>query len=783
MSCTENPSYRVHNHKQCKGAQSGAFFVYLTFSGNSIRVYLEFRFVEYDESRRNMIYVSIMEIKEEKMKSLLTSITDWVTTKRGMWITLVVWLVLMIGLSAGPQLSNYKVTNFQSLPNDAPSIIANEKLEQYFPNDQGTPGILVFHNENGEVNLSAVTEIMNAIISADVAGVDQIVDIAKLPPQATAAFMSEDKSTMIIPMTLDPAADSRQIGETIDAVAQVGNEAAQGFTDTVFRITGPAGIAGDTLKLFERADIVLLLATIGIILLLLITIYRSPLLALIPLLATAIVYQVTNQVVALMGAGGLEINNSTTSIMSILLFAAVIDYSLFVFSRFREELNHYESKYEAMKYAMRATGMPVFLAGGTIFAAMLVLFFASFRDYQNFAPIFGTTMLIIMIASVTLVPALFTLFGRKAFWPRVPKFGKDEEIKHGFWGPVAKFVVNKPGLSGGLIAILMVVTALNVFNLNYEFDMVKSFPKDLPSREGYEIVETRFNKGELAPTSILVESDQALSEEQIEALRTRLLDEDNVASVRLNSVSEDNTALKYSMSLELNPYSVEAIDLVQELREGSNEMLADAGITGEIHYGGVTPKLVDEREVNNRDIWLIVVLETVLILGLLFVLTKSIRMSAYMMATILASFVAALGLGLFLVDAFFGYDAISTRVPVYSFIFLVALGIDYNIILVSRFLEERKSHKVKEALEIAIRNTGGVISSAGLILAATFAALMTMPIADLFVFGFIVAIGILMDTFLVRGILLPAVILFLRRIRLSNLKNAETISTVSAFFG
>ncbi|AZK46649.1 MMPL family transporter [Paenibacillus lentus] len=697
------------------------------------------------------------------MKSLLTSITDWVTTKRGMWITLVVWLILMIGLSTGPQLSNYKVTNFQSLPNDAPSIIANEKLEQYFPNDQGTPGILVFHNEDGEVNLSAVTEIMNAILSADVAGVDQIVDIAKLPPQATAAFMSEDKSTMIIPMTLDPAADSRQIGETIDAVTKIGNEAAQGFTDTQFRITGPAGIAGDTLKLFERADIVLLLATIGIILLLLIVIYRSPLLALIPLLATAIVYQVTNQVIALMGAGGLEINNSTTSIMSILLFAAVIDYSLFVFSRFREELNHYESKYDAMKHAMRATGMPVFLAGGTIFAAMLVLFFASFRDYQNFAPIFGTTMLIIMIASITLVPALFTLFGRKAFWPRVPKFGKTGEVKHGFWGPVAKFVVNKPGLSGGLVAMMMVVTSLNVFNLNYEFDMVKSFPKDLPSREGYEIVETRFNKGELAPTSILVESDQALSEEQIEALRARLLDENNVASVRLNSVSEDNAALKYSLTLDLNPYSVEAIDLLKDLRNRSDEMLVDAGVTGEIHFGGITPKLVDEREVNNRDIWLIVVLETVLILGLLYVLTKSIRMSTYMMATILVSFVSALGLGLFLVDVFFGYDAISTRVPVYSFIFLVALGIDYNIILVSRFLEERKSRKVKEALEIAIRNTGGVISSAGIILAATFAALMTMPIADLFVFGFIVAIGILMDTFLVRGILLPSVILFFEK--------------------
>jgi RND superfamily putative drug exporter len=697
------------------------------------------------------------------MKNLLRPITDWVTTKRGMWITLIVWLVLMIGLSAGPQLSDYKITNFQSLPNSAQSILANEKLEQYFPNDQGTPGILVFHNENGEVNVNDVSKIMNAIVSANVEGVDAIVDISKLPAPAVEGFKSEDKSTMIIPMTLDPAADNRLIGEAVDKVAEIGNQAAEGMADTTFRITGPAGIAGDTLKLFERADIVLLLATIGIILLLLIAIYRSPLLALIPLLATAIVYQVVNQIIALMGAGGLEINNSTTSIMSILLFAAVIDYSLFVFSRFREELNHHESKYEAMKHAMRATGEPVWLAGGTVFAAMLVLFFASFRDYQNFAPIFGMTMLIIMLASITLLPALFTLFGRKSFWPKVPKFGVSKEEKHSFWGPVAKLVVNKPGLAGGLVAILMVVGALNVFNLNYEFDMVKSFPKDLPSREGYEIVESKYNKGELAPTSVLVTSREALTKQQIEGFRSTLENKEDVASVRLVDVAEDSKALKLTMSLDFNPYSVEAIDLLEELRTNSNSLLSDASISGEIHFSGVTPKLVDERVVNNRDIWVIVILETVLILVLLLVMTKSIKMSSYMMATILISFMAALGLGIFLIDVIFGYDAVSTRVPVYAFIFLVALGIDYNIILVSRFLEERKSRKVKEALEIAIRNTGGVISSAGLILAATFAALMTMPIADLFVFGFIVAIGILMDTFLVRGMLLPALILFFEK--------------------
>ena len=503
----------------------------------------------------------------------------------------------------------------------------------------------------------------------------------------------------------------------------------------------------------------MLFATIGIILVLLIIIYRSPLLAIIPLLATVIVYQVVNQSVALMGAAGLEINNSTTSIMSILLFAAVIDYSLFVFSRYREELNHYEDKYEAMKYAMRATGEPVFFAGGTVLAAMLVLFFADFRDYQNFAPIFGLAVFVIMLGSITLVPALFALFGRKAFWPKVPKYGEAKEVKHGVWGPVAKFVVNKPYLSGGLVLIFMLITSFNVLNLEYEYDTVKSFPEELPSRVGYEIVESRFDKGELAPTSLLVESEQALTEEQKQALADALMSDEAIASVRTSAVSEDDTKLKLSMAFDVSPYSPEAIDKLEEMREKSADYLAEAGIDGELYFAGTTAKLVDERNVNNSDIIKIVILETILILVLLFVLTKSWKMPIYMMATILVSYLSALGLGIFLVDVLFGYDAISTRVPIYAFIFLVALGIDYNIILVSRFIEERKRMNVKEALEIAIRNTGGVISSAGIILAATFAALMTMPIADLFVFGFIVSVGIIIDTFLVRGMLLPMLIL------------------------
>ena len=697
------------------------------------------------------------------MKKLLYPITDWVSTKRGMWITIIAWLFLMIGLSAGPKLGDYKVTNFQSLPDEAKSIIAEQKTEELFPNDQGTPGILVFHNENGDVNIEEAKQILDGILAEDIKEIESIVDISKLPPKAVESFISEDGTTIIVPMVLEAGLGNNVYAEINDQVSEIGNEIAETLDSTTFYITGPAGIAGDTIKLFEQADFVLLLATIVIILVLLIVIYRSPLLAFIPLFATIIVYQVVNQSAALMGAGGLEINNSTTSIMSILLFAAVIDYSLFVFSRYREELNHYESKYKAMKYAMRATGEPVLFAGGTVLAAMLILFFADFRDYQNFAPIFGMAMFFIMLASITLVPALFTLFGRKAFWPKVPKYGQEKEVKHGVWGPIAKLVVNKPGLSGGIVAIFMVITAFNVLNLDYEFDTVKKFPEDLPSRVGYEIVEAGYDKGELAPSTLLIVSDKAMTEDDTMTVLEKLQGFDEIASVRMTAKSEDSKATKISVSLTMNPYSTEAINFMKDLREKTPEILDELSIDGETYYSGVTAKLVDERDVNNRDIVTIVILETLLILILLFALTRSFKMPIYMMATILLSYVSALGLGIFLVDILFGYDALSTRVPVYAFIFLVALGIDYNIILASRFIEERKKHKVKEALEIAIRNTGGVISSAGIILAATFAALTTMPIADLFVFGFMVAVGILLDTFLVRGMLLPALILLFEK--------------------
>ncbi|SHS83982.1 MMPL domain-containing protein [Mycobacteroides abscessus subsp. abscessus] len=693
------------------------------------------------------------------MKSILKRITDRVSTRKGTWVTLGVWVIVTVLLAIlAPSAKDYESSNISSLPSDAKSVIAQNKLDQYFKDNDGTPAILVFQSSDAKaVNVSELKSFIKDVEKVE--GVKEIVPITTLPPQAIESFFSDDKSTVILPVTFEADFEAKEMRTSQEKMMEIAKES----TNLTLTITGPAGIAVDALDLFSRADVVLLLSTVGLILVLLIVIYRSPLLALIPLLAAAFVYEVVNQVLGLMGKAGLLINNQTFSIMTILLFAAVIDYSLFVFSRYREELKSYENKHEAMKEAMRETGLPVFFSGGTVLAAMLVLFFAEFGDYRNFAPIFATAMLIIMLASVTLVPALFTLFGRNSFWPKIPRVGEESVKANSFWSKIGRSVVKKPVVSTVAIGIILVVSALNMFNLKYEFDTMKSFPEDMPSRIGYEILQEKLEKGDLAPTTVLFEASEQVTMEQQDSIMKELAKQPLISSVRPSGVTEDQKVVQFTLTYTESPYDIETMDALEKTRDNSQEIVKDAGLEGELYFAGETANRIDDRATNNRDLIVIVLLESILIFAMLIVMTKSFKLPLYMMGTILLSFLAAVGLGMFLTNLFFDIDTVSNRVPLYSFVFLVALGIDYNIILISRFMEERKIHPVKKAVEIAVANTGGVISSAGIILAATFAVLMTQPIQLLFVFGFIVAVGILLDTFLIRGILLPALLVLFEK--------------------
>lgn len=695
------------------------------------------------------------------IRTILHAMTDRVTTKKGMWLTLVMWIVVVTLLTIfAPSSKDYQVSSVEKLlPDHLESVIADKKVDQYFKDADGLSAILVFEAEDGEVPVSDLIQILDQIEEKNIKGVKEVIPLKALPPQAMETFFSDDQSAAFLPLNFEENLDTKEVKAGLKEIYAIADEQS----DVNMYVTGPAGIAVDTTDLFTRADLVLLFSTVGIILVLLIFTYRSPLLALIPLLGAGFVYQVVNQVLGLMGKGGVELANQSLSIMMILLFAVVIDYSLFIFSRFREELVKTEDKYEAMKLAMREIGIPIFYSASTILLAMLILFFAQFGDYRNFAPIFSVAVLIVMIAAITLVPALFTLFGRHAFWPKIPRVG-DKLIKSSsLWKKVGRFVAHKPVMSVLVVGAFLVLSASNVFHITYEFNTMKSFPDDMPSRLGYEVLEESFNKGDLAPTTVLFESKEEVSEQDMVALADRLSEEKLVGNVRVNDMTDDGKVISYSLTFSEGPYEVETMDALEKIRDKSEQIVSDSNLKGELHFAGETAYSVDNRSVSDRDLVVIVILETILIFSMLIFLTKSFRMPILMMGTILLSFVAALGLGVFLTDILFDIDTISNRVPVYAFVFLVALGIDYNIFLVSRYIEEREHHPVKEAVETAVANTGGVISSAGIVLAATFAVLMTQPIEILFVFGFIVAVGILLDTFLIRGILMPGLLVLFEK--------------------
>lgn len=697
------------------------------------------------------------------MHKLINNVTDKIATRKGVWITIIVWVALAAVLSVlAPGSKSDAVSTVTDLyPASSQSVVADEKLDAYFKEDDGIPALLVFEAKTGDVALGELVALADEMTAAEIPYVKSIPPLGLMPEVATDSFFSEDRSKAFLPVLFDAELTSKEMKEGLAVITSL----VEGHANVVMHVTGPVGIAVDTTDLFSRADLVLLFSTVGIILLLLIVTYRSPLLALIPLLAAGFVYAVVDRILGIMGASGVELAKQSLSIMMILLFAVVIDYSLFIFSRYQEELKKRADKYEAMRFAMREIGIPIFYSGSTIFLAMMTLLLAQFGDYNNFAPIFSVAVLVVLLAAVTLVPALFTAFGRRAFWPKVPRVGDEQALTSSFWGRIGKLVAAKPIISVVVILAFLVVTGSQVFTISNEYDTMKSFPDDMPSRVGYDILEADFSKGTLAPTTVIFESEAAITADETAKLSAILAEKDLVSTARLANQTDDGLVAQFDVTFSENPYEAVTMDALEQMINDAEGILQEAGLAGDLHFAGETAASVDNRSVNKRDIIVIVIVETVLIFAMLIFLTRSFRLSFLMIATILLSFVAALGLGYFLSGYLFGIDALNNRVPVYAFVFLVALGIDYNIFLVSRYMEEKKHHPVREAVRIAIGKTGGVISSAGVILAATFAVLMTQPVEVLKIFGFIVAIGILIDTFLIRGILLPGLLILIEERR------------------
>ncbi|MCG7343850.1 MMPL family transporter [Sporosarcina sp. ACRSL] len=687
--------------------------------------------------------------------------------KRTWWIAVSVWILLAVLLSGLAPMGNENViaNKDAGLPSDAPSIVAAYELEKHFPNDGDIPLFGVFHKD-GELSDEELIGFSKAIESLKEDKAFEEVDVIPLSqfnPELRETFLSENKETFFIPLTVPQTLEGKDLNKLVLSIKEsVGSQ----IENTIeLSWTGPAGIASDAVELFSRADIVLLLSTVGLILVLLLVIYRSPLLTLIPLVGAGIVYAVVDRIIGFTTAQGwFGVDSQALSIMTILLFAVITDYSLLIFSRYREELKLHENASEAMRETIRHVKEPIFFSGSTILLGVATLFFALYEPYRNFAPVFAIAAGAMLIAGLTLLPALFAVIGRKAFWPVIPKYGEATVEKKTVWGKVAAVVTKKPWQFMIPILLLLALGAWNMTNMKESYDLIASFPEDLSSRVGYERLGEDFSKGSLAPGTLLFVTESEFEMEAMRAVIDRIEEDPAIASVTSqgNPLSEDGKAAKFSLIFEGNPYDEDAFDAVVKLRENSDKILKEANLSDTSMYiSGETAVNADIRDVNDRDTWIVIILMTVLITLMLGFQTRSIIAPIYMIGSILLSFAATLGLSYYLFEVFLDLEGINYRIPLYAFVFLVALGVDYSIMLIARIREEMKVMPFDEAVRKGVERTGGVISSAGVILAATFLVLATMPIYELKLFGFIMALGILIDTFIVRPLLIPAVLVLL----------------------
>lgn len=678
-----------------------------------------------------------------------------------------IWLVITVVLSMvapGAKEFTEGIEN-AGLPDDVASIIADNKLSEHFPQDSGMPLFSVLHKEDGlsEEDILSFTKALSSIKTETDFGTIVFPPIENIDINHLNAFLSENEKTFFIPITVPEGLEGNELHELITKVKETTSEQLDPNLELSW--TGPAAIAADAVELFSRADIVLLLSTIGIILILLLIIYRSPLLTLMPLIGAAIVYAVVDRIIGLTASfGWFTVESQALSIMSVLLFAVVTDYSLLIFSRYREELRQHESAHGAMRETMKHVKEPIFFSGSTIVLGVATLFVSLYEPYRNFAPAFVIAAGTMLIAGLTLLPALFAVIGRKAFWPVIPKYGEQVKEKKTMWEKVAHTVTKRPKIFMIPITFLLLLGTWNVTNIKETFDLIDSFPEDLSSRVGYERLSDSFSPGSLAPSTLLFVSENELDEDGLKYAIEKISEKEGIENISVtgNPLSEDKHGAKFTLTFEGNPYDVKVFDTILELREESPEILKDAGLEdAQLHIAGESAKNTDLRHIDKRDTTLVMILMTILITVMLGLQTRSVIAPIYMIGTILLSYAATLGLAIFLFKLFLGLEAVSYRIPLYSFVFLIALGVDYSIMLIARIREEMNDTIFEKAVRRGLEKTGGVISSAGTILAATFLVLATMPIYELKLFGFIMALGILIDTFIVRPLLIPAILVLL----------------------
>ncbi|MGW4927802.1 MMPL family transporter [Agromyces sp. NPDC004153] len=654
----------------------------------------------------------------------------------------------------------------QFLPADAESTRAQD-LQAEFRSADVIPAIVVYERDGG---ITAADERAIEDDAAAFQDVEGVVDDGVSPPVA-----SDDGEAVEVFVQLDAGAETDVVvGELRDRVAETSGDGLQAA------VTGPAGFTTDLVAAFAGIDGLLLLVAFAAVFVILVIVYRSPLLPVIVLgtSLTALCASVL-AVVALARADVLVLNGQTQGILFILVIGAATDYSLLYIARYREALHVHERKWDATWAALRGSWEPILASGGTVIAGLLMLLVSELTSNKILGPVSAIGIVFAVLASLTLLPALMLWAGRAAFWPVRPRFGAHVESddvvgRRGVWPKVARLIARRPRVTWIASTLLLAVMAIGMTQLKADGVPSSEFVLgESQARDGQALLSAHFPGGSGTPAVVFAPEDD------LQAVADVLLATDGVESVAVVSADSPSGSLPVTdegiqplgppgtpvgeptvvdgrVQLDATLADASDSDAAEQVVATLRAELADVSPEDPVLVGGTTAVALDTKDASIRDRNLIIPLVLAVILVILMLLLRAIVAPLLLIGTVVLSFAAALGVSALVFDGVFGFPGADPVVPLFGFVFLVALGVDYNIFLMTRVREESVRHGTREGVLRGLVVTGGVITSAGLVLAATFAALGVLPILFLAQISFIVAFGVLLDTFLVRSLLVPA---------------------------
>lgn len=670
------------------------------------------------------------------------------------WLLPLVVLLVWLG-AAGPlsglaaQLTGLQENDVAAFLPDSAESTRVQELQAGFQSARTLPAVLLWETDGGvdDALLAAIAErISDAVAIAE--GTDALVGEASPP------IPSEDGQAVQAFLPLSP-----ELGDELSPLVEDLRGAIE-VEGTDSFVTGPAGIFADFANGFAGIDGLLLLAAFGIVLLILLIVYRSPLLPLLVIGTAGLALTAADAVAYLLAdAGVITVNGQSQGIAAILVVGAATDYGLLLVARFREELRLEESKYTAMRVALRQSWEPITASGATVILGVLCLLFSDLGSNRGLGPISAVSVTLAVLAALTFLPAALTLLGRAAFWPFRPRYGVEPREGRG-WQRVARLVGRRPRRVLAISTLALVAAA--VFAPTYQADGI-AFSDAIQGESngvaGQEALGRHFEAGVASPAVIITpEQDWPAVAEAAQAT-------DGVASVApftgdgpplpgAGPVVVDGQ-VRLDATLDVAPDSVAAIETVKDLRTN-----LDAAST-EALVGGETANNLDARESAAHDLRVIVPAVLIVITIVLALLLRSLVAPLLLVATVVLSVGATVGVAALLFENVFGFPGSDPGILLIGFVFLVALGIDYNIFLMTRAREESHRHGAKGGVLRALAVTGGVITSAGMVLAATFGALSVLPLLFLVQLSFLVGFGVLLDTFVVRSLVVPAAVVLI----------------------